>query len=212
MTKTLPMRLHTSCGALFAMVSVAAHAHHPMDGAMPESFAQGLLSGMGHPVIEPGHLLFLLGAAFLVAACDPSSRRGLGSLALLVLASLGAAFIGAIAGVPPGVELAVGATLVLLAAALWLLRVPRALAGSMLSILAGAVHGLAYAESVIGAEPGPLVAYLAGLAVVQGGMLAATWLLVRRCRPAVLVGHFGPSRWASASMAFAGLFVMFPIS
>ena len=39
MTKTLPMRLHTSCGALLAMVSAAAHAHHPMDGAMPESFA-----------------------------------------------------------------------------------------------------------------------------------------------------------------------------
>lgn len=206
------MRLQAACGAVFAIGSGAAHAHHPMDGAMPESFADGLLSGLGHPVIDPGHLLFLLGAAFLVAVCGLSPRPGLGSLALLVLASLGATFIGAIAGVPPGVELAVGATLVLLAAALWLLRVPRALAGSMLPILAGAVHGLAYAESVIGAESGPLVAYLAGLALVQGGMLAATWMIVRRGRPAVLAGRSGANRWASVAMAFTGLFVMLPIS
>ena len=39
-----------------------AWAHHFMDGGLPQTFAQGLLSGLGHPVIGLDH------AAFIVAA------------------------------------------------------------------------------------------------------------------------------------------------
>ena len=36
-------------GCLF--LAPLAHAHHPMGGATPETFTQGLLSGFGHPII-----------------------------------------------------------------------------------------------------------------------------------------------------------------
>src|SRR5258708_24998229 len=38
----------------------AASAHHVMGGKIPTTFAEGFLSGLGHPVIGPDHLAFLL--------------------------------------------------------------------------------------------------------------------------------------------------------
>jgi len=46
--------------------------------------------------------------------------------------------------------------------------------------LAGLLHGHAYAESIFGAEPAPLAAYLAGFSLVQLGIAAAALLTHRR--------------------------------
>ncbi|MDD9862181.1 MAG: HupE/UreJ family protein, partial [Cyanobacteria bacterium MAG STY2_bin_7] len=44
-----------------------AHAHHPfgMGDSTDLSALQGLLSGIGHPLLGPDHLLFLLAIAFI---------------------------------------------------------------------------------------------------------------------------------------------------
>ena len=40
-----------------------AFAHHPLAGKTPSSFIEGFLSGIGHPVIELGHLIFAIATA-----------------------------------------------------------------------------------------------------------------------------------------------------
>ena len=47
-----------------------ALAHHVMGGAMPASFADGLLSGLGHPIIGLDHF-----AAVIAVACLASAHR-----------------------------------------------------------------------------------------------------------------------------------------
>jgi len=61
------MKLHRS--SLFVVVGlflpVPAFAHHAMGGLTPQTFVQGLLSGLAHPVIGLDHFLFLLMAGVL---------------------------------------------------------------------------------------------------------------------------------------------------
>ena len=45
----------------------AAHAHHVMDYALPATMLDGLLSGLGHPIIGIDHFLFTLAAGVLAA-------------------------------------------------------------------------------------------------------------------------------------------------
>ena len=66
-----------------------AWGHHFMDGGMPETFAQGFLSGLGHPVIGLDHAAFIVATGFIlamfkggmwgiVALIAGSEKRGLG--------------------------------------------------------------------------------------------------------------------------------------
>jgi urease accessory protein len=67
----------------------------------------------------------------------------------------------------PAGELLVGLTTVAIGALVLLRRglSPAIVAG--LFGVAGLVHGYALGESIVGAEPSPLVAYLAGLLIIQ---------------------------------------------
>ena len=60
--------LQSISGASVILMTMAtpAWAHHPLDGATPTNFIQGLLSGLGHPVIGLDHFAFLI-AVGLVA-------------------------------------------------------------------------------------------------------------------------------------------------
>ena len=58
--------------------------------------------------------------------------------------------------------------------------------GALLGLfaLAGLLHGYALGESIVGAEPAPLAAYLIGLAVIQSGIaLGRDVCREVRCRP-----------------------------
>src|SRR5665213_2533971 len=57
--------------ALAAVVFLAADpafAHHLMGGRMPATFAEGLLSGLGHPVIGIDHFAAVVAVGCLAAA------------------------------------------------------------------------------------------------------------------------------------------------
>jgi urease accessory protein len=43
-----------------------ASAHHPMGGKIPSTFAEGIASGLGHPIIGPDHLAFLVALGIAV--------------------------------------------------------------------------------------------------------------------------------------------------
>lgn len=168
----------TALLAGFALLLAAgpASAHHVMDGEMPSTFAQGLLSGLGHPVIGPDHLAFLIAVGVAV---------GVGGLSL----ALPVVFVAASAlGVGlhlyefnlPGVELIVASSVVLIGALVASGRALPLAAWGALFGLAGIAHGYAYGESIVGAEPTPLVAYLIGLVVIQSALSVGAALITRR--------------------------------
>ena len=98
-----------------------------------------------------------------------------------------------------------GATEALVAASvlmvgLALLMTRRVSAGALLAgfALAGLFHGHAFAEAVIGAEATPILAYLAGLAVIQGGLMLGAMALAQQAASA---GWLRPAMGAVASFA-----------
>lgn len=151
-----------------ALLASPAAAHHPSGGMTPLSFADGLLSGLGHPILGLDHLAFLVAIGL---------ATGLAGLPLAVPAAFVAAsllgvalHVGAI-GIPAVEALVAGSVAI---AGVLLLRGGRVptLAWAVLAALAGLVHGHAYGEAVAGAEATPILAYLLGLAVLQGAIVS----------------------------------------
>lgn len=153
-----------------------AWAHHFMGGGLPGTFAQGLLSGLAHPVIGLDHAAFIIAAGFCLALVE----RGIWGVPALIGGSLvGAALHLAGFALPEG-ELGVALSVILIGGLVMARRRIRLswLAGGL--ALAGLLHGYAYAESIFGAEPTPLVAYLIGFSLIQLGIATAALLMHRR--------------------------------
>ena len=74
---------------LVLMVAVPAYAHHPMGGVTPSSFGEGLLSGIGHPIIGLDHLAFVLG----IGVAASFLKRGLAMPAFFRKRRRGSGFI-----------------------------------------------------------------------------------------------------------------------
>ncbi len=156
-----------------------AVAHHPMGGSVPATFWQGLLSGLGHPIIELDHLLFLLGAGLAVAVVRLAPGRAgalLGTYATAGAFGTACQFVGVAI---PLAEAAIAISLLAVAFWLWAQWRPGAAVSLVLAVAAGFFHGYAYGEAVIGAEATPLAAYLVGLALVQSLMMMAVYLSTR---------------------------------
>lgn len=155
-----------------AMTADPALAHHVMGGQLPATFAQGLLSGLGHPVIGLDHFAAVLAVGFIAGA-----HRAGPLLAVAFVVAMMAGVAAHVGGASvPGREILVALTVTGLGA-LMLRREPPA-PGFALALFAaiGLIHGYALGESIYGAEPTPLAAYLAGLAVIQGAIaMAAMW-------------------------------------
>lgn len=155
--------------------AVPARAHHMIDGDVPNTFLEGLLSGLGHPVIGIDHLLAVISVG-LVSATPGAAAVPVGFVAgTLGGATLFAELFGASA-----VETAISLSLVVLGAIALFGRpghVPTLLS---VALVAGVFHGYAYGESIIGAERAPLGAYLLGFSLVQVGIAATTRFVARR--------------------------------
>jgi urease accessory protein len=175
MSLRLPRRAALSVIPFFLMTA-SASAHHVMGGKIPTTFAEGFLSGLGHPVIGPDHLAFLLAIGVAV---------GVGGLNLVLpLLFVVASAIGVtlhVNGVNlPGAEIVVAVSVLF---AGFLIARGRALPVSLWAILfaaAGLFHGYAFGESIFGAERSPLHAYLLGLIIVQSALTVGTALFARR--------------------------------
>jgi len=158
------------------LASGPAFAHHFMDGGLPATFVQGLLSGLGHPLIGVDHAAFIVAAGFLLAL----TGNGLWGIAALIAGSLAGAALHLHGFDLPGGNAGVALS-VLLTGLLVMLHRRFALSWLVGGLaLAGALHGHAYAETIFGAEPTPLAAYLLGFSAIQFGVAAAAWLAHRR--------------------------------
>ena len=178
-----------------------AFAHHLMGGRMPANFAQGLLSGLGHPIIGIDHF-----AAVVAVGCLAAAHRAAAALAVsFVVAMMAGVAIHLNAVTLPAAELLVAISVIGLGVIL--LRAPQMPVAAALGlfVLAGLIHGYALGESIYGAERTPLAAYLVGLAVIQSAVaLAAVGiarLLLRRSEGLRL-------RFIGAGIAGIGLAVL----
>jgi len=114
------------------------------------------------------------------AAVEPEAGSPL-HLALLAGALAGAALHLSGAALPAP-EALVAVSLIFVGVLLALDRRWPAAPLAALLALAGSVHGYAYAETIFGAEPAPLGAYLAGFSLVQLALAAAAFFVHRQLR------------------------------
>jgi urease accessory protein len=163
--------------AAATLAATPALAHHPLGGLPMETFSQGALSGVGHPVLGFDHMLFVI--AMGVAAIFTGHRY------LTPAAYIGAMLVGC-GLMYAGVAMPLQETFI----AISLLAVGgivlsgRALGtGAALAIFAafGLFHGSAFGGSIAGQEGGigaaVLMGYLIGLGLIQYAIaLAAGWV------------------------------------
>ena len=172
---SLRLLCRTTLVAVSSLFATPAFAHHVMGGKTPSTFFEGLLSGIGHPVIGPDHLAFLLAIGIVAGV----GGLNLALPALFVIASA----IGVMLHVNgvnfPGAETIVACSVLLAGFLIARGRVLSVWWWAALFAVAGLFHGYAFGESIFGAEPSPLHAYLLGLILIQSALAVGTALLVR---------------------------------
>jgi urease accessory protein len=180
-----------------------AMAHHAMGGALPATLCQGLLSGLGHPVIGMDHLAFVVGVGALAHLA--------GRVVLLPVLFVAGTVAGCALHIQgydlPAVELAIAATLALAAA---LVAMRPTLPAGLLAILlaaAGLFHGYAYGESIVGAEATPLAAYILGFAAIQSCIAVGSALALSAAVGRDWVSEAGAMRLAGAGLALVAAVV-----
>jgi urease accessory protein len=186
----------------FVLLAEPAFAHHVMGGRMPATFGEGFLSGLGHPIIGLDHF-----AAVVAVGCLAAAHRAAPALAIgFVLAMIAGVAVHLHGTNVPAAEILVALSVIVLGAVMLSQRQIPASAALALFAAVGLIHGYALGESIYGAEPTPLYAYLAGLAVIQSGValgamsLARLW--IRRA------DDHSPLRLVGAGIAGIGLAVL----
>ena len=160
---------------VLVLTAGTASAHHVMGGRTSVTLMEGLLSGLGHPVIGPDHLAFLLALGIAVGV---AGLRLLSPLLFLLAMAGGVAVHVAGVGIPAAEPIV---ALSVLAAGLLLASGRSIHAGWWMALFsaAGFFHGYAYGESIYGAEATPLTAYLAGLIAIQTVLTIGVALMTR---------------------------------
>ena len=158
-----------------------ALAHHVMGGQLPVTFADGLLSGLAHPIIGMDHF-----AALVAVACLASAHRA-GSLLVVsfVVAMIAGVAIHVRGTTLPAAEIIVALSVIVLGAVLLRNRSLHTGTALALFIAVGLTHGYALGESIYGSQSSPLIAYFIGLIAVQSAvalsvMFAARTVLQRK--------------------------------
>lgn len=166
--------------ALAAFVAIGvqgpAFAHHPIGGKLPATFIDGLLSGIGHPIIGLDHFAAIVGVGILAAI----AARGVAPLLVFSAALFaGVCLHVGKANLPAG-ELLVGLSTLAIGSLVMLRHGMRPAIVIALFAVAGLVHGYALGEAIVGAEASPLISYLAGILVIQTVVSLVAYLAVRR--------------------------------
>jgi urease accessory protein len=193
-----PLSIFGSTLCVLLVPGHAALAHHVMDRKLPASMAEGLLSGLGHPVIGIDHLAAVVAVGILAAAHQLGPALAVGYM----LAQVAGTAIHVRGATVPGAELLVALSVLALGAATLRRQALGPVGALGLFVLAGLVHGYALAESIVGAEPTPLTAYFAGFVIVQTAIALAVMMMARRLAAG---GNAEPVRLTGAAIIGVGL-------
>jgi urease accessory protein len=185
---------------MLAFLGEPAFAHHVMGGRLPDSFATGLLSGIGHPIIGLDHFAFMAGVG-IAAAFLP---RGIVAIAAFVAATVAGCALHLRGVTLPGAEIVVAASVLFVGAVIMSGRSLPVLPAALVFATAGLFHGYAYGESIFGAEQTPLTAYLIGFAAIQTAVATGFMTAFRMLTPA-RVPSLPSARLAGAMIAGIGL-------
>ena len=195
----------------FALCALArpAFAHHAMDGRLPSTAWEGLLSGLAHPVIGLDHLAFILGVGIWSAL---TGLRWTAPILFVVGTLAGCALHLGSVDLPFG-EALVALSLLLAGAALLFVQRPRTAILSALLPVAGVLHGHAYGESIVGAQAGALGTYLLGFALIQLAIAQVACHLYQRLCVGVptRAAQLGQA-WATGACALGALFLVLQIA
>jgi urease accessory protein len=187
---------------VLAFSAVPAFAHHVMGGRTPATFGEGILSGLGHPIIGLDHF-----AAVVAVGCLAAMHRSAFALVVaFVLAMITGVALHLYGATVPGAEILVALTVIALGALM--LRQGLMPVGTALVLFAmvGIIHGYALGESIYGAEPTPLYAYLLGLAAIQCAVAFAAIGIIRGLMQRST--NLSPLRLVGAGVAGIGLAVL----
>lgn len=162
--------------ALFLLLAWAspAFAHHPFEGVEASQLSpiQGLISGLGHPLLGPDHLLFLVALLFL------GLKRPVRWILPLLAVGLGGSLMSQLLPLAPSVSGMAEAGVALSLAVEGLIALGVLPAALLLPLIG--LHGYLLGSMVVGAEPTPLLAYGAGLLLSQGAVLLIATALSRQ--------------------------------
>ena len=188
---------------LFATVlitPISALAHHPLAGRTPETGVEGLLSGIGHPVIGIDHLAFIVAVGLMAAV----TRRGLLMPVSFVVASLLGVMLHLQLFTIPGAELFIAGSVITFGLLLTLDKRIGTLSSVALAAIAGVFHGYAYAEAIVGAKTATLVSYLAGLSFIHLFVSLVAFYLARKLLAEKSLSRLRPLRMVGLTVASIG--------
>ena len=145
--KTFFGKLITTLGIVILYPSLA-FAHHPLAGQKMETFFQGFLSGIGHPILGFDHLFFIIGIGII---CLLAKKMVLGPLNFIIGMILGLFLI--ITGYNLFiVEFVIAASLFLIGLFIVSGKTVNFKFISASLVIVGLFHGWAFGETIIGQE------------------------------------------------------------
>ena len=189
-------------------IAPTASAHHLMGGETPSTTWQGLLSGLGHPIIGIDHFAFVIASGVMAQV--------FGRPFLLPLLFVAGTVFGCLLHVQgyglswsePAITLTIAVAAIALAMHA---RTPLIVIATLLTV-AGVLHGYAYGESVVGSETTPLIAYIFGFAVIQYCIAVGSGVGLRLVIARNFVSEPAAIRFAGGALLFVaaislGLFI-----
>jgi len=185
----------------FLINASPALAHHPNGGEIPNTFAQGFVSGIGHPVIGIDHLVFVIAIGLLAAL---NKKLGM----VIPLGFVLATAIGT--GIHlqnldlPVAELTISASVLVMGIFLAKKEQANLALLTVISAIAGIFHGYAYGESIVGAETTVLGAYLIGFCAIQFGISLAAYYLGKQVLNRATIPNSLPLRFAGFAICGIG--------
>lgn len=192
--------------AATVLMASPALAHHPLGGLPMETFAHGLMSGVGHPILGFDHLFFvaIMGVAALFTA-----RKFATPAAYIAAMLVGCGLMYAGIGLPVK-EAVIAASLLVMGG---VVLSGRSLGtGTTVALFAafGLFHGSAFGDSIATQEGGissaVLLGYLIGLGVVQYLVAIAAGFVAEKALGATEATSMN-ARLAGAMVAGVGLFL-----
>jgi len=138
-----------------------SYAHHPNGYKLPDSLTEGLLSGLGHPVIGLDHLAFILGIGIL----SYFMKQRILIPSVFIISTILGTILHLNSITIPYIAILIASSVLILGLIL-VTNIHKQSAAVCLAIT-GLLHGYAYGESIVGAETTPLISYLVGFALIQ---------------------------------------------
>jgi urease accessory protein len=203
LTKLVPA---LALGAVAAVAAEPALAHHPLGGAPMTTFAHGVLSGIGHPLLGFDHLFFVLAVG--LAALYTGHRFT--APAAYIAAMLAGCLMMSLGVGLPAKEIVIGLSLLAVGAVVLSGRAMSILPAVAVFAAFGMFHGSAFGDTMAAQEAGfgapVLVGYLLGLGVLQYGIAVAAGTVALKLFKAT-ESTAVEARLAGAVVAGVGMFL-----